>query len=84
MKKILVKNWKSLHKSFTVILSVLASLFGLLEVVLPHMGILQPMLDPATYGIIMFCMTVAIGLGRYINQEALSKAESSAREKDID
>lgn len=74
MRKILVSNWKSLHKSFTVILSVLASLLGLIEVVLPHLGMLQPFLDPATYGITLFCLTIAIAIGRYINQESVMKS----------
>lgn len=67
----LVKNWKKLHKSFTVILSALGTLIGLIEVILPQMGLIQPFMEPATYGILMFTMTVAIGIGRYIQQDTI-------------
>lgn len=80
MKIKLVKNWKKLHKSFTVIVSVIGSIVGLLEVVLPHLGILQATLDPITYGYIMFSITVFIAIGRYIQQDYLQ--QSSAEEKD--
>lgn len=71
----LVKNWKKLHKSFTVIMSILGFLLSLIEIVLPQMGFIQPFLDPATYGIAMFLMTVAIGVGRYIQQDNLKDKE---------
>ena len=72
MKKLrLVANWKVLHKSLTIILSMLGFLVGLIEVVLPHLGLLQPFLDPATYGFIMFGLTIAIAAERYIQQESL-------------
>ncbi len=67
----LVKNWKKLHMSFTVILSALGTLIGLIEVILPQMGLIQPFMEPATYGILMFTMTVAIGIGRYIQQDTI-------------
>lgn len=74
MKKLkVVSNWKSLHKSWTVILSVLGTLVGLIEVVLPHLGLIQPFLDPATYGFIMFGLTIAIAIVRYIQQESLKE-----------
>lgn len=69
----LVDNWKVLHKSYTIILSVLATIIGLLEVILPQMGILQPILDPVTYGTIMFIMTVSIAIGRYLKQDSVEK-----------
>jgi hypothetical protein len=79
MKKLrLVANWKSLHKSLTVILSMLGFLVGLVEVILPHLGLLQPFLDPATYGFIMFGLTIAIAVGRYIQQESLEVKKDGA------
>lgn len=74
MKKLklrLVKNWNKLHKSSTVIMSILAAVIGLIEVILPQMGLIQPFLDPATYGVLMFVMTVLIGIGRYIQQDSI-------------
>jgi hypothetical protein len=79
MKKLkLVPNWKVLHKSLTVILSSLGFLIGLIEVVLPHLGLLQPFLDPATYGFIMFGLTIAIAIGRYIQQDKLAEVRHGA------
>lgn len=74
-----VKNWKKLHKSSTVIMSCLAAVIGLIEVILPQMGLIQPFLDPATYGILMFVMTVLIGVGRYIQQDSI-KPEDKEKE----
>ena len=67
----LVKNWKKLHKSFTVILSFLGFLVSMIEIILPQMGLIQPFLDPATYGTLMFVMTIAIGIGRYVQQDSV-------------
>ena len=76
MKKLkVVSNWKSLHKSCTIILSVLGFLIGLIEVVLPHLGLIQPFLDPVTYGFIMFGLTIAIAIGRYVQQERVKGAK---------
>lgn len=72
----LAPNWEKLHKSFTVILSFLAATLSFVEVVLPHMGLIQPFLDPATYGFLMFSMSVSIGIGRYIKQECLQQKEN--------
>ncbi len=78
----LVKNWKKLHKSFTVIASVFASLVGLLEVILPHMGLLQPVLDPITFGYVMFILTVLIAIGRYIQQDSIvEKSENESNDQ---
>ena len=67
----LVPYWKKLHRSCTIILSVLGFLLGMIEVVLPHLGLIQPFLDPATYGFVMFGLTIAIAIGRYIQQESV-------------
>lgn len=67
----LVPNWKKLHKSYTVILSILAAILSLMEIIMPAMNLIQPVLDPATYGVIMFILTVGIGIGRYIRQESV-------------
>lgn len=68
----LVGNWKKLYKSYTVLLSVIGTLVSLFEIILPAMGLLQPALDPATYGMIMFALTVLIGIGRYIKQGSVT------------
>lgn len=75
-----VNNWKTLHKSCTVILSALGFLIGLIEVVLPHLGLIQPFLDPATYGFIMFGLTIAIAIGRYVQQESVKGAKDARQD----
>lgn len=83
MKKVkLVNNWKKLHKSFTVIMSFLGFLLSVVEIILPQMGLIQPFLDPATYGTLMFVMTVAIGVGRYIQQDSLIPKEKQDVQSD--
>lgn len=77
----LVPNWKKLHKSCTVVLSVVATLVSLFEIILPAMGLLQPVLDPATYGMIMFLLTIGIGVGRYIKQESVKHVEEDNDDK---
>lgn len=72
----LVSNWKKLHKSYTVILSVIGVLVSLSEAILPSMGLIQPFMDPMTYGIIMFCLSVGVAVGRYIQQASVEDAKS--------
>ena len=66
-----VDNWKKLHKSSTVVLSIIGTLVSLMEIVLPQMGLLQPVLDPVTYGVVMFILTIMIGIGRYVQQDCV-------------
>lgn len=73
MKLKLASNWKKLHKSFTVLLGLAGSVVGLIEVILPQMGIIQPFMEPSTYGMIMFGMSVAVAVGRYIQQDCLKE-----------
>lgn len=80
MKIRLVRNWKKLHKSFTVIMSILGALVGLMEVILPHLGLLQATLDPVTYGYIMFGITVFIAVGRYIQQDCIHQEQHEGQD----
>ncbi|MNQ65674.1 hypothetical protein D3C85_801340 [compost metagenome] len=69
----LVSNWKKLHKSYTVILSIVGVLVSLSEAILPSMGLIQPILDPVTYGAIMFCLSVCVAVGRYLQQASVEQ-----------
>lgn len=62
-------NYKQLHKSYSVILTVIAILISLIDVVLPTMGLLQSVLTNEQYGITMFVLTVMAAIGRYIKQD---------------
>lgn len=82
MRKIklpLAPNWRKLHKTYTVVLSGVGSVFGIFEVVLPHMGYIQPQIPEQAYGWILFAMSVAIGVGRYIKQESVEELRDDAR-----
>jgi len=65
----LEENYKHLHKSYTVIITFVAILISMIEVILPTMGLLQPVLTQAQYGITMFVLTVMTAVGRYIKQD---------------
>jgi len=58
-----------LHRSYTVIISIIATLVSLIEVILPHLGLIQPIMETTTYGYTMFGLTIAIAIGRYIKQD---------------
>lgn len=73
----LTKNWKKLHKSYTIIFSIIGILVSLSEAILPSMGFIQPVLDPITYGIIMFCLSVCVAIGRYIQQSGVSEEDAN-------
>lgn len=62
-------NWKYLHKAYSFIFALLGVALSLVEVILPHLGLLQPFLDPGTYGVLMFLLTVGAAVGRYIKQD---------------
>lgn len=80
---ILVANKKHLHKSSTVVLSVLLFVITLLEILQPHMEILAPFVLPTgTYPLVSAGISIAIGVGRYVSQECLriQKEEESTNE----
>ena len=63
------KDWQYLHKAYSVIFSSIGFLISLTEVILPSVGLLQPVLSPETYGTVMFALTVLTLGGRYIQQD---------------
>lgn len=67
----LVSNWKYLHKTYTVLLSLLGLLIGVIDVIIPMMTNIQPFFEPSTYGIIMIVLHITITVARYIQQESL-------------
>ena len=66
---ILAHNSRKLHKSSTVVLSVLLFVITLLEILQPHVEILAPlMLPPGSYPFVSAGISIAIGVGRYVSQ----------------
>ena len=61
-------NWRELLKSYSFIFHALSALLTFIEIILPHMFLIEPMFTPAAYGVTMFVLNVLGGLGRLIKQ----------------
>ena len=69
----LTDNAKHLHKAYSVICLFLLAIANFAEGVLPLLTSLQPVLDPATMGIVSFTVAVLALIGRYIKQDNVEK-----------
>ena len=78
----LVDNKKHLHKSSTVILSVILVVLSLLEIVQPYLATLQPVIDAGWFPWISAGMGIAIGIGRYIKQQSVHETSKDAAIED--
>lgn len=61
----LVKNWRKLHRSYTVRLSVLLALLSAAQ---EHWPLFQSFLHPKHFAIVSACLAVAIAVFRHIDQ----------------
>lgn len=68
----LMDNWKQLLRTYSFIFHGIAALVTLIDVVLPYMSLVEPMMDKGTYGLLMFGLNVAGGVGRLIKQPKVS------------
>lgn len=69
---ILAPNSKHLHKSSTVVLSVILFIIAMLEILQPHVEVLAPfVLPPGYFPVVSAGLTIAIAVGRYISQHCL-------------
>lgn len=66
-----VEDWPRLFKAYSFIFHVLSATLTLIEIILPWMGFIEPFFTPATYGLIMFMLNVAGGIGRLMKQRGL-------------
>lgn len=78
----LVKNKKKLHKSSTVILSIVLATLAVLEIVNQSIGLLSPILPSDMYPWVSFGLAVAIGVGRYIKQQSIKPKEDEGVDDD--
>lgn len=69
MKVTIVEDKKNLHKTYTVIASVLLILLSILEIVQPYIAILEPVIPTNSFPWITAIIGVVIGIGRYIKQD---------------
>lgn len=68
IKEKIVSNWKQVLKTYSFVFHAVAVLVTLIDVVLPHMSLIEPLMDHTTYGIVMFVLNVCGGVGRLIKQ----------------
>lgn len=71
-KEKIVQNWKQVLKSYSFVFNVIAVLVTVIDIVLPYMSLIQPVFGPTTYGVLMFTLNVAGGVGRLIKQPSVS------------
>ena len=65
----LADNSGKLHKTSTVILSVLLVILSLLEIVQPYLEVFAPIFAPGVFPFISAGVGIAIAVGRYIKQD---------------
>lgn len=68
IKEKFVSNWKQVLKTYSFVFHAVAVVVTIIDVVLPHMSLLEPVMDHTTYGVVMFVLNVAGGIGRLIKQ----------------
>tara|TARA_Y100001938_G_C7897590_1_gene332966 strand:- start:334 stop:585 length:252 start_codon:yes stop_codon:yes gene_type:complete len=73
----LAPNSKRLYKSSTVVLSTVLVMVSLLEIVQPYLQILAPVISEDLFPWISAGVGIAIGIGRYIQQESLKTEEDT-------
>jgi len=69
MKIKLVEEKRVLHKTYTVILSVLLILLSILEIIQPYLLMVEPVIPTNIFPWVSAIIGVAIGVGRYIKQD---------------
>lgn len=71
MNKI-VDNWKQVLKTYSFLFHTAAVLVTLIDIVLPYMTLIQPIMTTTTYGCVMFGLNVCGGVGRFIKQQGVT------------
>ena len=79
----LVENHKTLHKTYTVIFSILLIMLSILEIVQPYLEVLAPIFAPGMFPIVSAGIGIAIAIGRYIKQD-LADGKLDGRVGDAD
>lgn len=67
----LMPNWRKIFRKYSFIFTILAVITGLAGFILPHIAFLQPALDQATYGMVMFVFSVLAGAAQFFKQNKL-------------
>lgn len=72
IKDTILDNWRQVIRTYSFVFHVIAALVTLIDVVLPYMSLIEPAMDKASYGILMFALNVAGAVGRLIKQPEVS------------
>ena len=67
----LVENWKRVLFTYSFWTNVVSLLLTFVEQILPFMGLLEPTMSTATYGILMFVLNASAIVFRMIKQKKL-------------
>lgn len=73
----LASNWRRLHRTYTVGLSMLLALLSAAQDQWP---LFQTLITPGRFALISLCIAVLIALFRYIEQPALSPKDHDGAE----
>ena len=71
----LVSNWRKQFFTYSFWLNIASIVLTAANIVLPFMGMLQPVLSIEVYGWSMFLLNVAAATSKFIKQEELVKKE---------
>lgn len=80
IKEKIVSNWKDVFKTYSFLFHAASVILTFIEIILPWMNLIESTMEPKTYGILMFVLNVAGGIGRFIKQERL-KADATVAER---
>ncbi len=67
-----VDNWKRVFFTYSFWLNIFSVVLTAANIVLPFMGLLQPILSVEVYGWAMFTLNVAAATSKFIKQEKLA------------
>lgn len=73
-----VDDWKRVFKTYSFWMYVAAVILTLVEQILPFMGLLEPSMSAATYGVIVFCLNLLGIILRFIKQPKLYLVENQS------
>jgi len=74
----LVSNWRKQFFTYSFWLNIASVVLTGVNIVLPFMGFLQPILSIEVYGWAMFLLNVGAGISKFIKQEKLDKEGKDA------
>lgn len=78
----LVSNWRKQFFTYSFWLNIASIVLTAANIVLPFMGMLQPVLSIEVYGWSMFLLNVAAATSKFIKQEKLANDKEKEDDQD--